>query len=282
MTICWAGANGCKDGPMGHDAGCDHGELKLSLQLAAAHAPWLRTIFILTNSPAAEPTWLKSHAYPIKAVVVDRCKLFPNPHDCPTFSTMACQTVEHLTPGLSEHYISSEDDMFMAKRLTYLDLFTHDGKPLIFRKLDYLARPVSVYSNPKAFKTPQKLGNTGFWHVPQPMLRSFAASMEANFSSFFNFVRSHKHRRGVSEDFTLIYPLYLYNRGIGKVDTEAQDSACYSVGAVRNSINKQQKIVNANNIKTNAEWAQIAQLLEGTIPLTSNKVAASTLSERAE
>jgi hypothetical protein len=102
-------------------------ELKYALRSAEKHAPWIRKIFIVTDDQ--KPEWLDV-AHP-KIQVVDHKEIIP-PHILPCFNAFVLEYSLHKIPGLSEHFLLANDDMFFNADLTPDFFFEKDGFP-IFR-----------------------------------------------------------------------------------------------------------------------------------------------------
>merc|ERR1712118_313265 len=106
--------------------------------------------------------------------MVDRCSLFPDPRDCPTYNTHACQSVVHLVPGLAEHFVNLDDDCMIIKTVRPSDFFTSNGEPLIFASGTERLVPVHqrIHAGPNL--PPKKMPVRLNWccrHLPIPMLK---------------------------------------------------------------------------------------------------------------
>lgn len=132
----------------------DNDELKYSLRSAAAYAPWLRRIFIVTDRQI--PKWLDMDNKKIR--IVDHTEILPA--EClPTFNSRIIEHALFRIPGLSEHFLYANDDMFFNRPVSPQDFFTADGLPVLrfsrrpFRKLTLwikdriLHDPISNYNN---------------------------------------------------------------------------------------------------------------------------------------
>ena len=104
----------------------DNDELKFSLRSANQYAPWINKIFIVTDNQV--PKWLDvSHP---KIRVVDHSEILPR-EILPTFNSV---TIEHglwRIPGLSEHFLYANDDMFFNREVSPSDFFTERGLPIV-------------------------------------------------------------------------------------------------------------------------------------------------------
>lgn len=96
-------------------------ELKYALRSVHMYAPWVRRIFIATDSPA--PAWLADHP---KVTIVRSEEFFADPSVLPTHNSHAVEAQLHRIPGLSEHFLYSNDDMFFG-RLVEPELFFTPG-----------------------------------------------------------------------------------------------------------------------------------------------------------
>lgn len=103
----------------------DNDELKYSLRAAEKYAPWIRRIFIVTDSQT--PAWLDTD-HP-KVRIVDHSEILP-PEALPTFNSVTIEHALHRIPGLSEHFLYANDDMFFNRPVEPSDFFSPDGQPI--------------------------------------------------------------------------------------------------------------------------------------------------------
>lgn len=92
-------------------------ELRYALRSVHMYAPWVRRIFIATDSPA--PAWLADHP---KVTIVRSEEFFADPGVLPTHNSHAVEAQLHRIPGIAEHFLYSNDDMFFG-RLVEPELF---------------------------------------------------------------------------------------------------------------------------------------------------------------
>ncbi|MEX1077936.1 MAG: stealth family protein [Homoserinimonas sp.] len=85
-------------------------ELKYALRSVNLFAPWIRNIYIATDSP--RPAWLDEHP---RVTLMRSEDFFSNPDDLPTHNSHAVESQLHNIPGLSEHFLYSNDDMFFGR-----------------------------------------------------------------------------------------------------------------------------------------------------------------------
>ena len=116
-------------------------ELKFSLRAVERYAPWIHRIFIVTDRQV--PAWLDTAADRIR--IVDHTEILP-PEALPTFNSCIIEQALFRIPGLAEHFLYSNDDMFFNRPVEKSDFFTEDGLPVIrfvrrpFRKLSFWFR----------------------------------------------------------------------------------------------------------------------------------------------
>lgn len=97
-------------------------ELKYALRSVYLFAPWIRKIFIVTDS--ARPAWLDEHP---RVSVIRSEEFFSDPSVLPTHNSMAVESQLHHIPGLSEHFLYSNDDMFFGRPVRPELFFTSGG-----------------------------------------------------------------------------------------------------------------------------------------------------------
>ncbi|MFD1712901.1 stealth family protein [Amnibacterium flavum] len=85
-------------------------ELRYALRSVYMYAPWIRNIYIATDSP--RPAWLDEHP---RVRIVRSEEFFEDPSVLPTHNSQAVESQLHRIPGLSEYYLYSNDDMFFGR-----------------------------------------------------------------------------------------------------------------------------------------------------------------------
>ncbi|MCP2030967.1 hypothetical protein L1277_001058 [Okibacterium sp. HSC-33S16] len=96
-------------------------ELKYALRSVYMFAPWVRRIFIVTDSP--RPEWLAEHP----AVTLVRSEdHFEDLSVLPTHNSHAVEAQLHHIDGLAEHFLYSNDDMFFGRAISP-DIFFSPG-----------------------------------------------------------------------------------------------------------------------------------------------------------
>jgi len=85
-------------------------ELKYALRSVYMYAPWIRNIYIATDSP--RPAWLDEHP---RVQLMRSEDFFEDLSNLPTHNSQAVEAQIHRIPGLSEYYLYSNDDMFFGR-----------------------------------------------------------------------------------------------------------------------------------------------------------------------
>ncbi len=85
-------------------------ELRYALRSVHMYAPWVRQIYVATD--CARPSWLADDP---RVRFVRSEEFFADPAVLPTFNSQAVESQLHRIPGLSEHFIYANDDMFFGQ-----------------------------------------------------------------------------------------------------------------------------------------------------------------------
>lgn len=89
------------------------------------YAPWVNKVYLVTCGHL--PSWINlSHP---KLVVVSH-REFMDDRYLPTFNCNPIEDCLHRLPGLSEHFVNFNDDIFLTQPVSPEDFF-QDGKPLV-------------------------------------------------------------------------------------------------------------------------------------------------------
>lgn len=104
----------------------DNDELKYSLRSIEKYAPWIHKIFIVTDNQT--PSWLDTSNPKIQ--IVDHTEIMP-PESLPCFNSTLLEHFLYKIPGLSEHFLYSNDDTYINKPVDPSFFFKEDGLPII-------------------------------------------------------------------------------------------------------------------------------------------------------
>lgn len=189
-------------------------ELKYALRSVHRNAPWIRRIFIATDSPV--PQWLCAHP---RVTVVRAVDHFSDPSGLPTFNSHAVECQLQHIEGLSEHFLYSNDDMFFARPVRPSMFFTPAG---ISRFIEAGTRIGPGRNNERrsgfenAARVNRDLIARRFGHVitrhlehtPVPLRRSVLLEMEEEFAG--DFARTRASRFRSATDISVTNSLYHY------------------------------------------------------------------------
>jgi hypothetical protein len=103
---------------------------RFSLRLLEKHAPWVRKVFIVTAGEV--PKWLNTSNPKIH--IVSHKDIWPEDSwekDQPIHNSEAIETHLHRIPGLADHFVYFNDDIFLGRPLERSFFFTDSGAPVI-------------------------------------------------------------------------------------------------------------------------------------------------------
>ncbi|MGN6610884.1 MAG: stealth family protein [Angustibacter sp.] len=163
-----------------------HDELRYSLRSLETYADWVRTIYVVTDGQ--RPAWLRTDHPRLR--VVDHRELFAGTEALPTFNSHAIEARLHHVPGLSEHFLYLNDDVFFGRPVRPELFFEASGLTRFFLTdalIDLAgpsARDLPVASAAKRTRAAvERLhGRTvsqRFQHVAHPQRRSTLEQIEA-------------------------------------------------------------------------------------------------------
>ena len=104
----------------------DNDELKYNLRAVEKYAPWIRHVFIVTDDQT--PAWLDTSCPDV--TVVNQNDIIPEVSR-PCYNSSLIEHFLYRIPGLSEHFLYANDDMFLNKPVTPDIFFTSDGLPIV-------------------------------------------------------------------------------------------------------------------------------------------------------
>lgn len=189
-------------------------ELRYALRSVHMYAPWVRRIFIATDSP--QPAWLREHP---RVTVVRSEEFFADPSVLPTHNSHAVEAQLHRIDGLAEHFLYSNDDMFFGRPVTAEMFFTAGGLT------KFVECDVRIGSGPtrtersghdNALRVNRELLRERFGrvilrdleHCAAPMRRSVAAEVEREFAD--DIARTAASRFRSATDVSVTNSLYHY------------------------------------------------------------------------
>lgn len=105
-----------------------HDELRYSLRSVDYFAPWVNHIYLVTAGQV--PHWLDT-THP-RITVVDHREIFTDTAALPTFNSHAIEAQLHRIPGLSEHFLYLNDDVFLGRPVAPNVFFHGNGLAKFF------------------------------------------------------------------------------------------------------------------------------------------------------
>ncbi|MEV6767412.1 stealth family protein [Nocardia sp. NPDC051030] len=189
-------------------------ELRYALRSVHKNAPWIRRIFIATDSRV--PDWLADDP---KVTVVRAVDHFADLSGLPVFNSHAVECQLQHIDGLSEHFLYSNDDMFFARPVRPAMFFTPAG---ISRYIEAGTRIGPGANNERrsgfenAARMNRQLLTQRFGHIitrhlehtPVPLRRSVLLEMEQAFPD--DFARTRTSRFRSATDISVTNSLYHY------------------------------------------------------------------------
>jgi hypothetical protein len=106
----------------------DNDEIRFCLRSIRNYAPWVRTIWLVTDDqvPAAIDRE-KAELYNVR--IVDHREIFRGYEQLlPTFNSRAIETMLWRIEGLADRFVYFNDDMMLVGPVEPTDFFSHDGK----------------------------------------------------------------------------------------------------------------------------------------------------------
>lgn len=188
-------------------------ELKYSLRLLEAFAPWVGNIYIVTNGDI--PNWLDTSHNRISIITHD--KIFLDKSYLPTFNSNAIELQLHRIPNLSGRFLYFNDDVSLGRIVSRGDFITKSGGQYIYFQKNLLrSRTDRGPVQDRAYEHTQKVTNM-LWgkkhsrllpaHTPQLYDRQILAYLENMIPDEFQKTSSHRLR---SADDLVLRVLYFF------------------------------------------------------------------------
>nr|WP_245719971.1 stealth family protein [Nocardia uniformis] len=189
-------------------------ELRYALRSVRKNAPWIRRIFIATDSQV--PEWLADDP---QVTVVRALDHFPDSSGLPVFNSHAVECQLQHIEGLSEHFLYSNDDMFFARPVRPSMFFTPAGISR-FIEADTRIGPGPNNERRSGFENAARVNRDllqrrfgqvitrHLEHTPVPLRRSVLREMEQRFPA--DFARTRASRFRAATDISVTNSLYHY------------------------------------------------------------------------
>ena len=204
-------------------------ELKYALRSVNLFAPWIRRIFIVTDSP--RPVWLAEHP---RVTIVRSEEFFADTSVLPTHNSHAVESQLHHIEGLSEHFLYSNDDMFFGRPVRP-EMFFSPGGITKFIEATTRIGLGEADSQRSGFENGarvnrallrERFGRTTTRHLEHaatPLRRSVMAELETEFAEAFARTAASAFRSSTDISVTnSLYHYYALMTGRAVVQTEAK------------------------------------------------------------
>jgi hypothetical protein len=176
-------------------------ELRYSLRSLEMYADWVRHVYLVTDQQV--PSWLDT-SNP-RVTVVDHRELFGNRGRLPTFNSHAIESQLHHIPGLSDHYLYLNDDVFFGRPVEPEKFFAGNGLAYFFPSTAKVGlggtgafdRPVmsgAKNNRDLIFKAFDRVLTNKFKHVPIAQRRDVLLELEERYATEFAETARHQFR----------------------------------------------------------------------------------------
>jgi hypothetical protein len=203
-------------------------ELKYALRSVYLFAPWVRHIYIVTDSP--RPEWLAEHP---RVTIVPSEEFFADPAVLPTHNSQAVESQLHNIPGLSEHFLYSNDDMFFGRAVSPEMFFSPGGVTKFIEATTRIGMGDSNLARSgfeNAARVNRRLIQERFGrtitrhleHTPTPLRKSVMRQLEAEFPEDFRRTAASTFRSATDISVTnSLYHYYAWVTGRAVAQTDA-------------------------------------------------------------
>lgn len=169
----------------------DNGELRYSLRSLEQYAPWVRTVYLVTDRQV--PDWLDTGHERLR--LVHHEELFGDVGTAPSFNSQALGARLHHLDGLAEHYLHMNDDFFFGRPVAPSLFFHANGISKFFLSrstlpwTDTAAMPPHEAARRNVVELLERdFGRTAtrvFFHTPIPQRRSVLEELEKRYPDAF-------------------------------------------------------------------------------------------------
>jgi hypothetical protein len=165
-------------------------ELRYSMRSLEMYANWIRHVYLVTDDQV--PEWLDTRRPGL--TVVSHRELFGDRGRLPTFNSHAIESQLHRIPGLAEHFLYLNDDVFFGRPIEP-DRFVLSNGTSLFHLSRAKLDPAPVHEQDWPVMAAGKLNRAliaarfqhqvtnKLKHVPHSLQRSVLAEIEAEFAA---------------------------------------------------------------------------------------------------
>lgn len=228
-------------------------ELKYALRSIYMFAPWIRRIFIATDSPA--PKWLAEHP---TVTIVRSEEFFADPSVLPTHNSQAVECQLHNIEGLSEHFLYSNDDMFFGRAVSP-DMFFTPGGITKFIEAETRIGLGDNDAERSGFENAARVNRKLLWnrfgrittrhleHAAAPLRRSVVARMEREFPDEFRSTAASRFR--AADNISVTNSFYHYYALLtGRAVTQTAAKVRYVDTTMRTGLNSLPRLLAKRNV----------------------------------
>jgi hypothetical protein len=200
----------------------DNDELRYLLRSIEKFYPFEGRIFLVTDNQ--RPAFLAEHP---RVEIVDHSEILDAQY-LPTFSSRAIESSLHKIPGLSEHFVAFNDDVFLMRRVDFDDFFAGAGCT-VYLTDDEVPDDLGVknLTGHNDVIMAHRWGQAHYGvspidrfvaHSPKGIRKSWMEELESDHPEMFHATRSEKFRGvGVNSILANVYPVDCAGKGRAKV-----------------------------------------------------------------
>ncbi|KAA9105630.1 stealth conserved region 3 domain-containing protein [Microbacterium rhizomatis] len=228
-------------------------ELRFALRSVNMYAPWVRRIFIATDSE--RPAWLAEHP---KVTIVRSEDFFPDPSVLPIHNSHAVESQLHRIDGLAEHFLYSNDDMFFGRPVEPELFFSAGGVTRFVEsgvRIGTGAPRAGRSGHDNALRVNRALLERRFGrvithdleHCPVPLRRSILSELEEAFPD--DFARTSASRFRSATDISVTNSLYhYYSLFTGRAVSTREPRVRYLQTTLSDSLGRMERLAERRDI----------------------------------
>lgn len=176
----------------------DHGELRYLLRSIERFWPFSGNIYLVTDQQF--PAYLHADR---GLICIDHQQILA-PQYLPTFASPAIESALHTIPGLAEHFVVFNDDIFLTRPVTVADFFGTQGRRIYLTDIpspqtvtpDLLGGHYATALAAQWIRATYGQNSPSFLpaHTPLGMVRSWLQALEAQHPAMFHATRQARFR----------------------------------------------------------------------------------------
>ncbi|WP_207456282.1 stealth family protein [Desertivibrio insolitus] len=228
-------------------------ELRYALRSVYMYAPWVRNIYIVTDSP--RPKWLDEHP---RVKIVPSEEFFKDPSVLPTHNSQAVESQLQHIPGISEHFLYSNDDMFFGRPVSPELFFSPGGITKFVEATTRIGLGESNQSRSGFENSARvnrrlladrygKVTTRHLEHCAAPLRKSVLLEMEEEFAE--DFARTAASRFRSSTDISVTNSLYhYYSLLTGRAVTQENAKVKYIETTLKSSLREMKRLLKTRSM----------------------------------